>query len=190
MYRDREDPVPARPREWPGAGAPDADLVPGGWQADQELRRAAARRGRLVAAVSGLLAVAVLAGVATLVSGFVGPQASPAGVLTGLVATWRPGLVAHFGGDAPRLALAAVAAGLALWIGLLSRRATALGVAGLAVFGLLGAYAVVTRPQAQVSDVLPTVAGGVAAIAALVWLVYASAPVSPALARGGRRRSR
>jgi hypothetical protein len=74
-------------------------------------------------------------------------------------------------------------------IGVLARRAAALGVAGIAAFSLLGAFIVITRPQGRVSDIIPMVVGGLAGIAALLWLQRASAPVALYRPAGGRRRA-
>jgi len=77
----------------------------------------------------------------------------------------------------------------------LSRRAAALGVAGLAAGTMLSAFIVITRAEGRMTDVIPAVIGGAAGVAALLWLQRASAPVAPVApvqpARGGgRRRSR
>ena len=154
--------------------APDAGVVPERWQADQESRWEAMRRGRVAGAVIGLLAVAVLAGVSSLAAVFAGPQASPVRVLAELVATHAPLALHHHGG----VALLAAAVVAAIGIGMLSRRSAAAGVTGLAALSLLAAFAVVTRPQAHVTDVLPTVLGGLAAIIDLLWLVRVSAPTT------------
>ena len=55
----------------PRLAAPDAGVDPYRWQADQDLRREARRRGLVVGAVTGFLAAAVAIGVSTLAAGFV-----------------------------------------------------------------------------------------------------------------------
>ena len=78
---------------------------------------------------------------------------------------------------------------IGLVIGGLARRATALGVAGIGAFTLFAAFAVITRPASQAGDVMPAVVGGVAGVAALLWLFRASAPIAPiGHTRGGARR--
>ncbi len=72
---------------------------------------------------------------------------------------------------------------VALGIGVLARRETALGVAAIAAFSLFGAFVAITRPDGRVTDVAPAVVGGLAGVAALLWLVRASAP--PPRAVGG-----
>jgi hypothetical protein len=62
-------------------------------------------------------------------------------------------------------------------------------VAGLAAFGLLGAFVAVTRPESRASDVIPSAIGGLAGIVALMWLARASAPAQVAYSDGGRRRT-
>ena len=55
---------------------------------------------------------------------------------------------------------------------------------------MLGAFITITRPQGQVIDVLPAVAGGLAGVLALLWLRRASAPIvalRPAPGDGPRR---
>jgi hypothetical protein len=194
----RQAPRPGREREpqrsWAELGAPDAGVVPERWQAEQERRREATRRGRLVGALTGLLALAVLVGVSSLAAVFAGAQASPAVVLGGMVAARVPLPLRDLGWAV----LLAIVVAAAIWIGTLSRRSAAAGVAGLAGISLLAAFAVITRPQAHPADVLPTVAGGLAAIVDLLWLVRAAAPVALAASvasgftpgRGGRRRAR
>jgi predicted MFS family arabinose efflux permease len=96
------------------------------------------------------------------------------------------------GHDKSILLLGIGAAIAAIVIGLLARRAASLGVAGLAALALVGAFVAVTRPDSHVTDVFPSVFGGLAGVLALLWLVNASAPVTPDWpTRGsGRRRAR
>jgi hypothetical protein len=74
----------------------------------------------------------------------------------------------------------------------LARRDAALGVAAIGAFSLFGAFVAITRPEGHVTDVAPSVIGGLAGVAALLWLVRASAPpqgVAPLrYARGASRR--
>jgi uncharacterized membrane protein YhaH (DUF805 family) len=93
------------------------------------------------------------------------------------------------------LGMYAVIAVIAIAIGVAARRAAAFGVTGVAAFALVIAFVAVTRPASHVSDVMPAVIGGLAGVAALLWLVRASAPiqglqeVAPLRpARGGTRR--
>ncbi|WP_327044425.1 molybdopterin-dependent oxidoreductase [Microbispora sp. NBC_01189] len=127
------------------------------------------------AVLTGLAAAAVALGTAQVVAGLVDPAAAPVVAVGGAVIDATPaGLkewaIRTFGsGDKPVLltgivvVLALVAAGL----GLLARRRTAYGMAGLAVFGLVGAAAALSRPDAGAAHVLPSLAGAAAGAYAL-----------------------
>jgi hypothetical protein len=197
------EPVPSKPAG-PLLTAPDAGLRQDHWQAEQDRRAAVAQRGLTVGAWTGLLAVEVAIGVSTLAAAFVRPQAAPiiagGGVFVDRIpAGLRNAAMTHFGSHGRTVLLIGMylaIAVLALGLGMLSRRAAALGVASLAAFTLLGAFIAITRPGGQPTDVVPAVIGGVAGIAALLWLQRASAPVAPdhgggrpvpAARRGGRR---
>jgi hypothetical protein len=189
-----------------GPAAPDADLDPASWWAERDRRRAAGQRGLAVGAVTGVLAVAVATGVSTLVAAFVRPQAAPVIAIGDVFidrvpAGLRNAAMAH--GSHGRIALLLVmylAIGcVALGMGVLSRRAAALGVASLAAFTMVSAFVTITRPGGRAADVIPAIVGGVAGAAALLWLQRASAPVAPypparrapdrgARDRGGSRR--
>jgi hypothetical protein len=103
--------------------------------------------------------------------------------------------VQHFGAHGQTVLLLGMyvaIAFLAVAIGVLSRRAVTPGVAGVAAFSLFGAFVTITRPGSHLSDVAPSVIGGIAGVAALLWLARASAPVAPVRHAhgGGRRRTR
>jgi hypothetical protein len=162
--------------------------------------RDAGRGGLIVGAVTGFLAAAVAIGAAILAAAFVRPQASPVIAVGGALIDRTPSAVKnfaveHFGENDKTMLLlgmyAAIAV-LAMVIGCLARRNPAIGVGGIAAFGLLGAFVAITRPESQPTDVIPSVIGGLAGIAAFAWLAHASAPVAavrPAHG-GGRRRAR
>jgi hypothetical protein len=180
--------------------APDAGVDPYSWQADQDLRREAGQRGLGVAAVTGFLAAAMVIGVSTLVAGLVRPQASPMAALGSVFidrtpATLRNVALQHFGTHGRivlLLGMYTAIAVLAVGIGLLARRTAASGVVGLAAFSMVAAFVTITRPGGRVSDVAPAIIGGIAGMAALLWLTQASAPsqrVAPLRhARGNGRR--
>ena len=181
----------------PGLAAPDVGVDPYRWQADQDLRREARQRGLAVGAVTGFLAAAVAIGVSTLAAGFVRPQASPMAAMGSVFidripAALKDAAVQHFGTTGRTILLLGMYAAIAVFavgIGVLARRAAAPAVAGLAAFSLLAAFVTITRPGAHMSDVAPAVIGGIAGVAALLWLVHASTPIAPAqYARGGGRR--
>ncbi len=152
--------------------------------------------------MTGLLAVAVATGVSTLVAAFVRPAAAPVIAMGDVFvdrvpATLRSAVTAHFGSHGRTVLLLGMyllIACLALGMGVLSRRAGALGVAILATFTLFSAFIAITRPGGRMTDIGPAVIGGVAGLAALRWLQRASAPVTPVAplqpGHGGRRRAR
>ena len=109
-----------------------------------------------------------------------------------VAAIFQAAAAEHFGTHGNTVLLFGVIGLLAVVIGCLARRSAAIGVAGLAALGLLGAFVVITRPASHASDVIPSAIGGVAGIVALLWLARASAPVAPPrpASGGGRRRTR
>ena len=183
----------------PMLAAPDTGVDPYRWQADRDQRREARRRGLGVGAVTGFLAVAVAIGVSTLIAGFIRPQASPMAALGSVFIDRTPAALRnvalhHFGTHGRTvllLGMYAAIAVLAVGIGLLARRGAAPGVAGLAAFSLLAAFVTMTQPGGRVGDVGPAIIGGMAGVAALLWLMQASAPSQRAVplrpARGGAR---
>ena len=176
--------------------APDAGVDPDRWQADQDLRREAGRRGLAVGAVTGFLAAAVAIGVSTLAAGLVRAQASPMAALGSVFidrmpAALKNAMMQHFGANGRIMLLLGMytaIAVLAVGIGMLARQAAASGVAGLAAFSLIAAFVTVTRPGGRVIDVAPAIIGGIAGVAALLWLLQASAPTPPP--RQARRNDR
>ena len=159
-----------------------------------------AERGPIVGAVTGLLAIAVAVGVATFAAAFVRPQASPVSAVAGvfidhLPASLKNQVLAHVGVHGQTVLLLGAIALAAMVLGGMARRNPSIGVAGIAAFGLLGAFVAVTRPESRASDVIPSAIGGLAGIVALLWLARASAPAPRAESSrpaygGGRRRAR
>jgi hypothetical protein len=181
VYRDPGDdvedvPAPGIARE-PGPAGPDAVVVPGRHGTDGERRRETVRLGPLAGTVAGLLAVGVLAGVSALTARFIGPQASPVSALVRLAQTPQP--FRHLGWAV----LATIAVVVAICVGNLSRRSVLPGVAGLTGVSLLAGFTVIIRPHTHAIDVVPTAAGGVAAIADFLW-------VTRTATRGRRRQAR
>ena len=185
----------------PALVAPDAGVDPYRWQADQDRRREASRRGLVVGAVTGLLATAVAIGVSTLAAGLFRPQASPMGALDAVFIDRMPTVlknaaVHHFGTHGRTVLLLGMyvaIAILAVGIGVLAQHAAASGVASLAAFSLIAAFVTITRPGGgHVGNVVPAIIGGIAGVMALLWLLQASAPAPPPRrARGnGRGRTR
>ena len=133
-------------------------------------------------AVAGLLACGAALGVAELLAGLVGGQASPlvavGGVAIDATPEWLKELAIRTFGARDKLVLlagmAVVLAGFAVAVGLLAVRRPRLGPPGVALFGAVGAAAALTRPDAGPVDALPSLAGAVAGSAALLALVRAA----------------
>lgn len=169
----------AVPGASPGASA-------GGYLDDWQRRRAthAGGLGLMTGAVAGFLAAAVVLGIATLTSALVGRQASPVTALDGIFTERLPSAlkssaVHHFGTHnrvALLLGMYLVIAIIAMVIGNIARRKTAIGVIGIAAFGLIVAYIVITRPGSEAADAIPSAIGAVAGVGALLYLVRASLP--------------
>jgi hypothetical protein len=180
--------------------APDTAGEPG-WLPDRKQSPGPDRdrSGLIVGAVTGFLAAAVAIGVATLAAAFVRPQASPIIAVGGaFIDRTPPALknfaVEHFGENDKTILLLGMyvmIAFIAMAIGCLARRrGVTIGVAGIAAFGLFGAFVAITRPESRAADVIPSVIGGLAGVAALLWLDRASAPVAPLRHAYGGRRTR
>ena len=174
------------------AGGADGPAGPGAWR----------RRGRgfLAGVTTGLLAGGVAIGMAVLAAAFVRPQASPViaigdAVLGHASDGAKMFALQSFGGNDKLMLLAgiyAVIAVLAMAIGLLARRRLAGGVTGMAALGAVGAFVAITRPESHATDVIPSLIGGAAGVAALVLLVRAGEPqvilaAAAQRARGGYR---
>jgi hypothetical protein len=168
-------------------------------QASEDLNSRGARhgirRGRrelLPGALAGFLAAAVALGVANLIAAFVRPQASPIiAVGEAFIDRTPPALknfaVAKFGTNDKNMLLLGMYVTIALiavTIGILAWRRLWIGVAGIGLFGLFGAFVAITRPESHVTDVIPSIVGGIAGIAAIVLLIRAGMPrARAALAR-------
>ena len=193
-----------RPRpDDPMLTAPDAGIHPDRWQAEQEFRREAGRRGAMVGAVSVFLATGVVIGVSTLAAALLKSATSPVSAMGAVFiertpAALRNAVVHHFGTHGRTVLLLGMYltfAVVAIAIGMMARRDASVGVAGVAAFTLFAAFVVITRPASHVADIAPAVIGGLAGVAAVLWLFRASAPPGPYEAvrhghGGARRRAR
>jgi hypothetical protein len=159
-------------------------------------RRAAARGqrrgwGLLAGGLAGFLAAAVAIGVANLIAAFVRPQASPIIAVGGAFIDRTPPALKNFAvqkfGENDKtmllLGMYVTIALLAVVIGMIAWRRVEVGVAGICLFGLFGAFVAITRPDSHVTDVIPSVVGGIVGIAALVWL-HSTAARRPAYRPG------
>jgi DMSO/TMAO reductase YedYZ molybdopterin-dependent catalytic subunit len=146
--------------------------------------RPGSRSRRAAAALAGLLAAAAALGVAELLAGIVGGQASPLVAVGGAAIDATPEWLKEFAirafGERDKLVLlggmAVVLAGFAVVVGLLAVRRLPLGLAGVGLFGAVGAVAALSRPGAGPLDALPSLAGALAGAAALAALVRATLP--------------
>jgi hypothetical protein len=180
--------------------APDAGIHPDRWQVEQELRREAGRRGPMVGAVTGFLAIGVVIGVSTLAAALLKSATSPVSAVGAVFiertpAALRNAAAHHVGGQGRTVLLLGMYvtfAVAAIVIGMMARRDAAAGVAGVAAFTLFAAFVTITRPASHVADVMPVVIGGLAGVAAALWLFRASAPQMAQgpirHGRGGTRR--
>jgi hypothetical protein len=135
-------------------------------------------RGLLAGGVTGFLAAALAIGVANLAAAFVRPQASPIIAVGGaFIDRTPPALknfaVAKFGENDKNMLLLGMyvtIALLAVFIGMIAWRHISVGVAGIGLFGAFGAFVAYTRPESRVTDVIPSLVGGIVGIIAIAIL--------------------
>ncbi|GAA4228244.1 sulfite oxidase [Actinomadura meridiana] len=147
----------------------------------------------ITAALRGLLAAAAAMGVAELAAGVLGRASSSPLLAVGagfidLTPVWlKDFAIRHFGSNDKTVLLIGLGAGIlvaALVIGLLSRSRLAFGLIGLAVFGIVGVVAALTRPVAEPVDAVPSAIGALASMAALTLLARSARPtVNPSRIR-------
>jgi hypothetical protein len=148
---------------------------------DEREPRFGRSRGLLAGSIAGFLAAAVALGAANLAAAFVRPQASPIIAVGGAFIDRTPPWLKNFAvqkfGENDKtmllLGMYVTIALLAMVIGMLAWHHVSVGVVALALFGAFGAFLAYTRPESRVTDVIPSIAGGVAGIAAIIWLVRA-----------------
>ena len=156
----------------------DGPVHPGRLQRWRD-RLAGLLAGALRGALCGLLAAAVALGVAELIAAITGPQGSPVVAVGGSAIDLTPipvkdFAITHFGSNDKTVLVTGILlllAGFAVVIGVLARRWLAAGLGGLAVFAALGVSAVLTRPDAGVADLAPTLVGVAVAMITLIILV-------------------
>jgi hypothetical protein len=148
--------------------------------------------GRLAGGIMGFIAAGLAIGIATLIAAFFRPQASPIIAVGEWFIDHTPSWLKNFAiqkfGEHDKtmllLGMYVTIAVLAIGIGVLARRRITIGVVGLAVFGLFGAYIAYTRPASRFTDIIPSIIGAAAGVAALLWLGQAAGV--PELTSGGR----
>jgi DMSO/TMAO reductase YedYZ molybdopterin-dependent catalytic subunit len=161
-------------------------------------RLPAALNATAVGGFIGLLAAAAALGLAELVAGLTGIAGDPVIAVGGAAIDLTPipvkdFAIQHFGSHDKTVLLTGIYVTLALFAivtGILARRRTGYGLAGLGAFAALGVAAVLTRPVSSPVDAVPTVVG--VAVGALVMILLvraASAPAGAEAAPPGRRES-
>jgi DMSO/TMAO reductase YedYZ molybdopterin-dependent catalytic subunit len=146
-----------------------------------------AHRGRGVA--TGLITAFVAIGVAQLIAGFTGPQFAPVVAVGGAAIDNTPPPVKNFaisafGSNDKRVLVAGILVVLAVFaalIGIAALHRLAFGLAGLALFTLIGLLAALTRPDFSAIDVLPVLLGGAAGAYTMSRLVRAASATERAL---------
>src|SRR5215468_6940755 len=146
-----------------------------------------AHRGRGVA--TGLITAFVAIGVAQLVAGFTGPQFAPVVAVGGAAIDNAPPplknfAISAFGANDKRVLVAGILVVLAVFaalIGVAALHRLAYGLAGLAVFTLIGLLAALTRPDSSAIDVLPVLLGAAAGAYTMSRLVKAASATERAL---------
>ncbi|MCW2883019.1 MAG: molybdopterin-binding oxidoreductase [Sphaerisporangium sp.] len=137
------------------------------------------------AALIGVVAGAVALGIGQLVAGLLNPKASPVIAVGDAAVDRTPAALKEWAirafGSSDKVVLitgiVVVLALIAAGLGLLARRRVGFGTSGLAVFGLIGVAAAMTRPDSGALDALPSLAGAGAGAWALSILVRRTWPV-------------
>jgi hypothetical protein len=157
----------------------------------QDAARGRRSRGLLAGGVAGLLAAALAIGVANLAAAFVRPQASPIIAVGGAFIDRTPPALKNFAvekfGENDKnmllLGMYVTIALLAVFIGMIAWRHISVGPVGIALFGAFGAFVACTRPESRVTDVIPSVVGGIAGIIAIAVLTRWATHRQPGAAR-------
>nr|MDT0661146.1 molybdopterin-dependent oxidoreductase [Micromonospora sp. DSM 115978] len=143
-----------------------------------------------------MAAAAVAIGAAELVAVLTGSRSAPLVAVGGVVVDVVPAPLKQFAIDvfgvhdktALLIGTAVLLAGFAALIGVAARRRLALGYAGVAIFGIIGVLAALSRPGAGPAAALPSVIGAGLA-AGLLWLLLRGPlEIDPGFDAPGRRR--
>ncbi len=138
---------------------------------------------------TGLITAFVAIGVAQLVAGFTGPQFAPVVAVGGAAIDNTPPPVKNFaisafGSNDKRVLVAGILVVLAVFaalIGIAALHRLAFGLAGLALFTLIGLLAALSRPDFSAIDVLPVLLGAAAGAYTMSRLVRAASATERAL---------
>jgi hypothetical protein len=137
-------------------------------------------RGLLAGGFAGFLAAAVVFGIASLVARFVRPQAAAVTVVDNAFIGRAPSALKNFAierfGENDKdmlllLGMYVTLAIIAIVIGMIAWRHLSVGVVGIGLFGVLAAFVAITRPESRTTDVIPSLAGGVAGMIVIVLIV-------------------
>ena len=140
-----------------------------------------------------MLAGAVAVGAGQLVAGIISPGSSPVVVVGQLQIDYTPPwlknfAIREFGGHDKEILVGGILVVLAVFaavLGMLAMRRLWYGLAGLAVFALVGVFAAATRPGAAAADVLPALAAAAAGAVAMLALIRAARAAGPPEAHRG-----
>jgi DMSO/TMAO reductase YedYZ molybdopterin-dependent catalytic subunit len=132
---------------------------------------------------TGLITAAVAMGVAQLVAGITGPQGSPVIAVGGAAIDATPAplknfAISAFGANDKTVLVIGILVLLAVFaavIGVAAVRRLSYGLAGLAVFTLVGLLAALTRPTSGPADAVPVLIGAAAGVFTMIRLVGAVA---------------
>ncbi|MGD0064943.1 MAG: hypothetical protein ABSB76_16045 [Streptosporangiaceae bacterium] len=146
----------------------------------------------LAGAVTGVLTAAVALGVAELAAAIIGPNSAPVIAVGDTAINLTPipvkeFAINHFGSHDKEALLGGIVVLLlafAMVIGVAAVRRIGYGLAGLAVFAVIGAAAAIHLPGASYTDVIPTLAGVLVGAGALVLLIRAVWAAVPAAGPG------
>jgi len=135
------------------------------------------RAGR--GAIAGLLAAAAALGVGQFVAGLTGADGSPVVAVGQLQIDFTPPwlknfAISEFGADDKLVLVSGILVVLGIFaavIGAAATRRLSYGMAGLAVFAIVGLTAAATRPTANVASLLPTLAATAAAATVMYFLI-------------------
>ena len=130
-------------------------------------------------AVAGVLAAGAALGAGQFVAGLTGASGSPVVVVGELQIDFTPPwlknfAISEFGADDKLVLVSGILVVLAAFgavIGAAATRRMAFGLAGVAVFAVVGLTAAATRPDATIASLLPTLAATAAAVAVLQLLI-------------------
>jgi len=144
--------------------------------------------------VAGLITGFVAVSAGQLVAGIARPQGSPVAAVGSMAIDFTPPAVKNFAisafGSHDKFVLVSgvlvVLAVFAAMIGALAMRRLRYGLAGLAVFAVIGLVAALTRPNAELVDALPTLFGAAAGAFALSQLVRSANIATAAAGASGR----